>query len=117
MAGPGWLRLIDWDRAGVGPAVYDLSTLLLRLPPELRRAALDRYLSRVTTAGWPEPTLEGVMVLSSAAEHARLATLVSWRALDLLRSPGTTTWAVDQLRAVRTWWSQVDPHPSEVPVR
>jgi Ser/Thr protein kinase RdoA (MazF antagonist) len=117
MAGPGWLRLIDWDRAGVGPAVYDLSTLLLRLPPELRRAALDRYLSRVTTAGWPEPTFEGVMVLSSAAEYARLATLVSWRALDLLRSPGTTTWAVDQLRAVRTWWSQVDPHPSEVPVR
>jgi hypothetical protein len=89
--------------------------LLVRLPPALRRAVLDRYLPQLTTAGWPEPTLDQVMSLSTAAEHARLATLVSWRALDLMRSPGAAGWAIDQLRAIHTWWHQVDPAPREVP--
>jgi Ser/Thr protein kinase RdoA (MazF antagonist) len=115
LVGPGGPRLVDWDRLGVGPASYDLSMLLVRLPPALRRAVLDRYLPQLTTAGWPEPTLDQVMSLSTAAEHARLATLVSWRALDLMRSPGAAGWAVDQLRAIHTWWHQVDPAPREVP--
>src|SRR5262249_4152158 len=29
-------RLIDWDRAGVGPVSYDLSTFLGRFPPRAR---------------------------------------------------------------------------------
>lgn len=115
MIGPAGPRLIDWDRLGVGPACYDLSTLLLRLPAGLRRGVLDRYLGHLTGAGWTAPTLPEVIRLATAAEHARLATLVSWRVLDVLRSPGTAEWAIDQLQAIRTWWEQVDPRPQEVP--
>lgn len=114
-AGPGWLRLIDWDRLGVGPAIYDLSTLLLRLPPAARRRALDRYLTHVVAVGWPLPAVCEVVFLSTAVERARLATLISWRVLDLLQAPDApaVSWAAGQLRSIRTWWHQVDPRPEE----
>lgn len=115
LAGPGWLRLIDWDRLGVGPAIYDVSTLLLRLPLASRRQLLDRYLSQIAAAGWPLPTVDEVVFLSTALEHARLATLISWRVLDLLRAPAGTvaSWAGRELQSIRTWWHQVDPRPEE----
>src|SRR5439155_1613252 len=37
------LRLVDWDRVGVGPFSYDLSTFLFRFPAELRPGILDVY--------------------------------------------------------------------------
>jgi hypothetical protein len=115
VAGPGWLRLIDWDRLGVGPAIYDLSTLLLRLPPAARRQVLDEYLTHVAAAGWPLPTVDDVVLLSTALERARLATLISWRVLDLLQAPAgpVASWAVGELRSVRTWWHQIDPRLEE----
>src|SRR5262249_17622720 len=36
-------RLIDWDRAGVGPVSYDLSTFLGRFPAADRPWVLDLY--------------------------------------------------------------------------
>ena len=115
VAGPGWLRLIDWERLGVGPAIYDLSTLLLRLPSAARRSVLDRYLTRVAAAGWPLPTVDEVVLLTTALERARLATLISWRVLDLLQAPAglAASWATGQLRSIWTWWHQVDPRPEE----
>lgn len=118
MAGPRWLRLIDWERLGVGPAMYDLSALLLRLPPATRRGALDRYLTHIAAAGWPIPTVEEVVFLTTALERARIATLISWRVLDLLQpSAGPAApWAGDQLRSIRTWWHQIDPSLEEAEV-
>ncbi|RZU75788.1 phosphotransferase family enzyme [Micromonospora kangleipakensis] len=115
VAGAGWLRLIDWDRLGVGPAIYDLSTLLLRLPPTARRRVLDRYLAHIAAAGWPVPTVAEVTYLSTALERARLATLVSWRMLDLLHAPAgpAAAWAAEELRSILTWWHQVDPELDE----
>jgi hypothetical protein len=115
VAGPGWLRLIDWDRLGVGPAIYDLSTLLLRVPPAARRRVLDRYRMRVAAAGWPLPAVPEVVFLSTAVERARLATLISWRVLDLLQAPDAPAapWAAGQLRSIWTWWHQVDPRPGD----
>lgn len=115
VAGPGWLRLIDWERLGVGPAIYDLSTLLMRLPPAARRGVLDRYLTQVAAAGWPLPTVDEVVLLTTALERARLATLISWRVLDLLQAPASpaAAWAAGQLRSIRTWWHQIDPRPRE----
>lgn len=115
VAGPGWLRLIDWERLGVGPAIYDLSTLLLRLPRADRRRVLDRYLTHVAAAGWPLPTVDEIVLLTTALERARLATLISWRVLDLLQAPADSaaSWAVGRLQSIRTWWHQIDPRPEE----
>jgi Ser/Thr protein kinase RdoA (MazF antagonist) len=115
LAGPGWLRLIDWDRLGVGPAIYDLSTLLLRLPRTARKSVLNQYLANVGDAGWPVPTVDEVAFLSTALERARLATLISWRVLDLLHAPGrpAARWAAKELRSIRTWWQQIDPGPAK----
>ncbi|SCL32263.1 Phosphotransferase enzyme family protein [Micromonospora rhizosphaerae] len=116
MAGPGWLRLIDWDQLGVGPAIYDLSTLLLRLPRGSRRPVLDRYLGHIAAAGWPRPTVDEVVLLSTAAERARLATLAAWRVLDILEAPTgpVAAWAGDELQSISTWWKEIDPRPEEV---
>jgi hypothetical protein len=113
VAGPGWLRLIDWDRLGVGPGIYDVSTLLLRLPPASRGAVIDRYLACVAAAGWPLPTVDEIVLLSRAAERARLATLITWRVLDLLQASTdvVASWAGGELRSIRRWWNQVDPRP------
>src|SRR5437762_13053442 len=37
------VRLIDWDHASVGPASYDISTFLVRLPPQERAWVLEVY--------------------------------------------------------------------------
>jgi len=120
VAGTGWLRLVDWDRMGVGPALYDLSTLLFRLPAGYRRAAQERYLADLCAAGWPRPTGGEVAGLSRVMERARLASLVSWRAQELLQAPGEgARWAGEQLRLIRQWWDEVDvtdlEHPRGVP--
>src|SRR5207247_1903938 len=50
-AGPR-ARLVDWDRVGVGPFSYDLSTFLFRFPPEQRPRILECYRQAVAAAGW-----------------------------------------------------------------
>jgi hypothetical protein len=103
------LRLVDWDRMAIGPAIYDLSTLLLQLPPDRRQAAVDHYLNRVVAAGWPHLTTDEIVQLSTMVERARLSTLISWRVLDLQRLPGEAAWAGEQLRAIGQWWDGIDP--------
>lgn len=116
VAGTGWLRLVDWDRMGVGPALYDLSTLLFRLPTGYRRPALERYLGHLSGAGWPRPTGGEVAGLSRAIERARLASLISWRAQDLRPAPGEgARWAGEQLRLIGQWWDEVDAIDLECP--
>jgi Ser/Thr protein kinase RdoA (MazF antagonist) len=116
VAGRGRLRLIDWDRLGVGPVIYDLSTLLLRLSSAARQQVLEQYLAQIVAAGWPLPTVDELIFLSTALERGRLATLISWRVLDLLQAPddAVASWAAGELRAIGTWWTQVDPRP-EIP--
>ncbi|HEY9527260.1 MAG TPA: aminoglycoside phosphotransferase family protein, partial [Anaerolineales bacterium] len=39
----GHVRLIDWDRAAVGPIAYDISTFILRFPREQRVGLMELY--------------------------------------------------------------------------
>ena len=118
VVGPDWLRLIDWDRLGVGPAIYDLSTLLLRLPRAARGRVLNAYLGHIAAADWPLPTVDQVILLSTAVERVRLASLIAWRVLDLLQAPndGVASWAAGELESIGTWWREVDPRPDDEPM-
>src|SRR5207244_1933818 len=49
-AGPR-ARRVDWDRVGVGPSSYDLSTFLFRFPPEQRPRILECYRQAVAGGG------------------------------------------------------------------
>lgn len=51
-------RLIDWDQAGVGPVVYDLSTFVSRLSSPVRASALRLY-RRAVRAGRLAPSRPG----------------------------------------------------------
>src|SRR5438445_13510471 len=67
------VRLIDWDHASVGPASYDLSTFLLRLPPQERSWVLDMYREETSRAGWCLTPARVLNLLFETAEYARLA--------------------------------------------
>ena len=43
-------RLIDWDRAGVGPVAYDVSTFLYRFPADRRLWILSEYRNALNRA-------------------------------------------------------------------
>src|SRR2546423_1316165 len=66
-------RLIDWDRAGVGPISYDLSTFLYRFPPPARPWILDLYQEAVGRVGWRLPSALELNLLFDTAERARFA--------------------------------------------
>jgi len=99
-------RLVDWDRLGVGPFSYDLSTLLFRLPPDQRPAILGRYRRAVGRAGWrlaPTPELQ---VLFDTAERARYANRIIWPALALVRE--RAAWGFPELAEVERWFRALD---------
>lgn len=76
-AGPSCkARLVDWDRAGVGRAAYDITTLLLRLPSDARGWAYEAYRSEVVDAEVPSPKTLGV--LARHFEVGRLSELTWW---------------------------------------
>jgi Phosphotransferase enzyme family len=57
-------RLIDWDRAAVGPVSYDLSTFLFRFPIHHRRWILDLYSRAVGPRGWCLPSVRDLNLLN-----------------------------------------------------
>src|SRR5207249_826009 len=57
------VRLIDWDHASVGPASYDLSTFLLRLPSQERSWVLEVYREEMSRAGWGLPPMPILKIL------------------------------------------------------
>jgi len=106
------VRLLDWERTGIGPAVYDLSTLLRRLPPAARPVALAEARVVTSRAGWLWPGPELLERVSETCELARFASCLGWRvlaALDAPREAGVPTWLVDDLVEIEGWFQQRPP--------
>ncbi len=106
-AGSPRVRLIDWDRAGVGPASYDLSTFLLRFAPELRPWILSLYRQSLEEGGWRMPGCGELNLLFETAECARYANRAIWPAIALLRD--RVEWGFDELAAVEGWFEALGP--------
>jgi aminoglycoside phosphotransferase (APT) family kinase protein len=100
-------RLIDWDRAGVGPVGYDLSTFLGRFPAGERPWILDLYRRCVGRAGWRLPPAGVLNRLFETAECARLANCVIWRALAARE--GQAEWAFHELESLEQWLGALQP--------
>ena len=107
---PDGLRacLVDWDRVGVGPYSYDLSTLLVRFPLEARAGVLDTYRRAVARAGWFLPSLGDLNLMCETAELARYANRVIWPALALVREQAA--WGFSELAEVERWFEALDPN-------
>jgi len=104
------VRLIDWDRAGVARFPYDLSTLLIRLPAEQRPGIVEEYGDAVGSGGWRVPGNDVLNGLFDTAERARLASLVAWPALSLLRDEaGLRSWALSTLEDASGWFDALEP--------
>jgi hypothetical protein len=103
----GEVRLIDWDHAGVGPATYDLSNMLMRLPVDLRLGALADYREAGGVAGRGNPGRDDLNYLFETAEYTRLANCVIWPALEFWERRGP--WALERLAAIDGWFEQLEP--------
>ncbi len=98
--------LVDWDRVGVGPFAYDLSTLLFRFPVHERAAVLDVYRRAVARAGWSLPRAADLKLMCETAELARYANRVIWPALALVREQAA--WGFSELAEVERWFEALD---------
>jgi thiamine kinase-like enzyme len=101
------VRLIDWDRAGVGPVSYDLSTFLGRFPARERPWILDLYQQAMRPLGWRLPSAADWNLLFETAERARLANCVIWRALAV--QEGHAEWGFQELAFLEQWLKELRP--------
>jgi len=101
------IRLIDWDHAGVGPALYDVSTFLFRFAPEERRKLWELYRRELGAVSWSLPDEPELNLLCETAEHARIANLLIWPALAALR--GDEDAGFEQLSYVEKWFDELGP--------
>ncbi|PYT39538.1 MAG: hypothetical protein DMG47_21255 [Acidobacteria bacterium] len=101
------VRLIDWDHASVGPASYDLSTFLLRLPTQERSWVLDLYRAETSRTGWCLPPMPMLNFLFETAEYARLANRIIWPAIALVQDQAP--WAWESLAEVDQWFKDLVP--------
>jgi aminoglycoside phosphotransferase (APT) family kinase protein len=101
------VRFIDWDRLGVGPASYDISTFLLRFAPEARPGILKLYREAIEADGERMPADPELNLVFETAELARYANRVIWPALALLRDQ--VAWGFDELAAVEEWFIALGP--------
>jgi len=100
-------RLIDWDRAGVGPVAYDVSTFLYRFPPDERPWILQRYRDAVGRAGWNLPDAPDLNLLFETAECARYANRIIWPAAALLSEDDES--GHDELAQIVGWFEALAP--------
>jgi len=103
-------RLVDWDKVGVGPFSYDLSTFLFRFPPAERPWVLEYYRKAVTRAGWRLAPARELQLLFDTAERARYANRLIWPALALLQE--RADWGFPELAEVERWFRELDRCPS-----
>jgi len=100
--------MIDWDHAGVGPVVYDLSTLLVRFKPDRRRWVLDLYRDAARReAGWELPDADRLNRLFETCEYARLANALIWAAIAAADSPSAG--AFEELAEIERWFEKLQP--------
>jgi hypothetical protein len=100
-------RLIDWDRAGVGPVAYDVSTFLYRFPRGERHWILKRYRDAVVRAGWRLPETPDLNLLFETAECARYANRIIWPAAALLT--GAAESGHGELAQILGWFEALEP--------
>lgn len=100
-------RLVDWDRAGVGPVSYDLSTFLSRFPRSDRAWIFGLYERSLRRSGWRLPNPQELDLLFDTAERARLANRVVWSGISALES--RAEWAFEELRRLDTWFETLEP--------
>jgi Phosphotransferase enzyme family len=106
----GQVRLIDWDRTAAGPIAYDISTFILRFPPERRVELMELYREAVHPSVWEIPAYKDLNILFETFEFARDACLISWPAIALWER--NAAWALDQLEEIERWfrdWEAVFP--------
>ncbi len=101
------VRVIDWDHTGVGPVIYDLSTLLSRFPADDRLWILDAYRQAPETPNWQVPSNRDLNLLFETAECARLAYCVIWPSIEAGESQAA--WAFDKLAEVDEWFDALAP--------
>lgn len=101
------LRLIDWDHAGIGPMVYDVSTFLYRFPPRARPGVWEAYRRALGPGLWDFPEQGELALLCETAEHARIANLVIWPALAILRGEEDSSY--EGLAMVAGWFDELGP--------
>jgi hypothetical protein len=101
------VRFIDWDRAGVGSASYDLSTFLLRFAPEHRGWIVAAYREALGPGGWRMPGRDELNLLFETDELSRYANRLIWPALALHRE--NAAWGFDELAAVEGWFGALEP--------
>jgi hypothetical protein len=100
-------RLTDWDRAGVGPMSYDLSTFLLRFPADQRGWILDVYARSLEHHVWRPPGTSRLNLLCETAELSRYANRVVWPALAIARE--RAAWGFEALAEVERWFVALEP--------
>jgi hypothetical protein len=100
-------RLIDWDRAAVGPMSYDLSTFLLRFDLADRAKVLAFYREAVACAGWRLPAARELNLLFETAELARYASRVIWPAIALTQDGAD--WGFAELAEIEKWFENLAP--------
>ena len=104
------VRLVDWERTGVGAALYDLSTFLRQLPAADRPGVLDAYRACVGPAGWPWPAPALFERVAESCELGRFASCLAWRVLSALEPAGTgeapPDWLFDDLVEMERWFRE-----------
>lgn len=100
-------RLIDWDRAGVGPVSYDLSAFLARFPAPDRPWILALYQESVASSGWRLPSESDLNMICATVAYSRLANSIIWPALAAWEEQAD--WAFDELTCIDEWFKQVEP--------
>ena len=98
-------RLIDWDKSGVGSAVYDLSAFLSRYSPADRPWVLAAY--RASRYDWQLPNDRELNRLFETVEHARIANAITWIA-EACADPAAQ-WAFERLDELSTWVAPIEP--------
>jgi hypothetical protein len=90
--------LIDWDRCGVAPAAFDISTQLAYHPEPQRRLVLDAYVAAMAERGYHFPSDLDWERLVSTFQAGRLANQVIWVAMSIREGSG---WTCEHLKVWR----------------
>jgi ATP-binding cassette subfamily B protein len=98
--------LVDWDRVGMGPVTYDLSTFLYRLAPEHRDWILKLYRDAAARRGWELPDDSTVNVLCETAESARYACNLGDAALA---AASGEWWGFPMMEEIERWFADLEP--------
>jgi Phosphotransferase enzyme family len=105
---PDGPRLIDWDRAGVGSPVYDLSTLLMRFAPDERAPVLDAYRAGLSGHGLDLELGPEIELAFESAEQARVATRIVWPAVAIATGEHPD-WGWEELARTGEWLETLAP--------